>query len=134
MKIHNLDGRVINWSLTGHVVTNANDRAIRSDLHLSARQLLRETFPTLDILEEVPIQLRKNTIVYLDFYLPLRKLCVEIQGQQHFKYIPFYHGSPAGFLKAKKRDSDKKLWCDINGINIIYFRWDEKIEDWKAKL
>jgi hypothetical protein len=135
MKVKDLDGKETPWSLTGRVVTTANDRSIRSDLHLTARKLLLETFPMLTILEEVPIPIHgKRVTAYLDFYLPLRKIAVEVQGQQHFKYTPHFHGSMQGFLKAKHMDNDKEEWCIINNITLIHFLFSESIIQWKNKL
>ena len=71
MLIKDLDGQTHKWLLTGHM---SKGKIInRSSLHLQARKLIASTYPTLQILEEVPITIRKNEILYLDFYLPLKK-------------------------------------------------------------
>jgi predicted adenine nucleotide alpha hydrolase (AANH) superfamily ATPase len=66
--------------------------------------------------------------------LPLIKTCIEVHGEQHFKYVPFYHSSIFAFIKAKKRDEDKKSWCELNNIKYIAFSYDEDLEEWKNKL
>ena len=134
MKIKDLDNNTITWKLTGHIVSAANDRAARSDLHLNCRILLKEIFPTMTILEEVPIQLHRSQTVYLDFFVPLRKIAIEVQGEQHFKYTPFFHHTTANFIKSKRLDAEKKIWADINGVTLVEFRHDETIEQWKSKL
>lgn len=134
MKTKNLDGEISFWKLTGHIVNDSNDRAARSKLHLETRRMLKINFPTLIILEEVPIHLHKNEISYLDFYLPLKKLAIEVNGEQHFKFIPFFHGTTMSFIKSKKKDNDKKEWCNINGIKLIEFNFNESIDEWKNKL
>jgi hypothetical protein len=53
--------------------------------------MLHEKFPTLQILEEVSIPLRSKETLYLDFYIPLIKKCIEVHGEQHYKFVPFYH-------------------------------------------
>ncbi len=132
MLIKDLDGVEHNWHLTGYISKGRLQN--KSSLHLKAREIIIETFPTLQVLEEVPAVIRKSEILYLDFYLPLKKLCIEVHGEQHFKFIPFYHNNMLSFLKSQKRDRDKTEWCELNGINQIFFNFDEKPETWKSKL
>ena len=61
----------------------------------------------------------------LDFYLPDYNIGIECQGIQHFEPIEFFGGEEA--LKAnKERDERKRLLCENNGINIVYYFNDEK--------
>lgn len=132
MLITDLDGVEHNWHLTGYI---SKGRMLnKSSLHLKAREIIISAFPTLQVLEEVPAQIRKSEILYLDFYLPLKRLCVEVHGEQHFKFIPFYHNNMLSFLKSQKRDRDKTEWCELNGITQIIFNFDEEPDSWKAKL
>ena len=132
MNTIDLDNKIVSWHLTGHI---SKGRLInKSSLHLAARKLLVEYYPTLQILEEVPIQIRRSETLYLDFYLPLIKLCVEVHGEQHFKFVPFYHNSAINFLKAKRRDDDKQNWCYKNNIKYIMFAYNESYDTWKTKL
>lgn len=132
MQVRDLDGNCHAWNLTGYI---AKGKLVnKSSLHLQARTLISEMFPTLQILEEVPITIRKSETLYLDFYLPLKKLCIETHGEQHYKFVPFYHSNKFNFLKAQKRDREKEEWCEINGIKYIALPYDEDIETWKGKL
>lgn len=121
-----LDGNTYNWLLTGNMakgrITN------KSSYHLRARPMIASAFPTLQILEEVPIQLRKNETLYLDFYLPLKKICFEVHGEQHYKFIAFYHSNILNFLKAQKRDREKQEWCEINNITYISLPYNKENE------
>jgi hypothetical protein len=132
MIVQDLDGHSHNWNLTGHMAKGKVSH--RSTFHLQARNLITNHFPTLQVLEEVPIQLRKSEVLYLDFYLPLVKTCVEVHGEQHYKFVGFYHNTHLGFLKAQKRDREKTEWCSINGIKQIVLPYNETIEEWKEKL
>jgi very-short-patch-repair endonuclease len=124
MLIKDLDGNNHNWLLTGNMAKGKV--ANKSSYHLNARNLITQSYPTLQILEEVPIQLRKNEVLYLDFYLPLKKICFEVHGEQHYKFIPFYHSNMLNFLKAQKRDREKQEWCELNGINYISLAYDKQ--------
>lgn len=126
MLTKDLDGNSYNWLLTGNMargkITN------KSSYHLRARAMIASAFPTLQILEEVPIQLRKNETLYLDFYLPLKKICFEVHGEQHYKFVPFYHSNILNFLKAQKRDREKQEWCEINNITYISLPYNKENE------
>jgi hypothetical protein len=132
MLIKDLDGNNHNWLLTGNMAKGKVSN--KSSLHLKARELLSGTYPTMQVLEEVPIQVRKNETLYLDFYIPLKKICVEVHGEQHYKFVAFYHHNMLNFLKAKKRDSDKAEWCEINGIKYIALPYDESSDQWQDRI
>lgn len=129
MQIRTLDSNFINWQLTGHY-THAQLQN-KSSLHSKARDLIKQAYPTMQILEEVPIPLRKGEILYLDFYLPLPKICFEVHGEQHYKFVPFYHGNVLNFSKSLKRDREKHEWCSLNNINCIILPFDQ-IDGWQG--
>ncbi|OUU62830.1 MAG: hypothetical protein CBC24_06685 [Candidatus Pelagibacter sp. TMED64] len=132
MDIVDLDGNTHKWSLTGHIAKG--QVAKKSDLHLKARELIRSSFPTMQILEEVGIPLRHANTLFLDFYVPLLKLCIEVNGEQHYKFNSFFHGTRLNFIKHQRRDREKRDWCDLNSINVIEFPYNETVEEWGMKL
>lgn len=133
MDIIDLDGNHHNWLLRGNMAYATDDKA-KSELHLRARELLKQEFPTLQILEEVSIPLRKGVTLYMDFYLPLKKICCEVHGEQHYKFVQFYHSSLMAFHWAQKRDREKREWCEINGIRYVEFPYDGDEYDWRTAL
>ena len=68
MKIRDLNNDIHKWNLQGYVV-RANEQRPRSKLHLAARNILVEMFPTVQVLEEVLIPITRNERGYLDFYI-----------------------------------------------------------------
>lgn len=132
MNIINLDGDQVNWSLTGHISKGRIQN--KSSYHLQARTLLSSLHPTLQILEEVGIPIKKGQTLYMDFYLPLLKWCVEVHGEQHYKFVSHYHGNLMSFLKSQQKDKDKQEWCSINNIRYIELPYDENLDQWKARL
>jgi hypothetical protein len=131
MKVIGLDGRNYAWKLVNHVPLN-NDDLQRSSLHIQARELLRSIYPLDRILEEV--SLPGSNGLAIDFYIPVYKLAVEVQGEQHYEYILYFHGSPSGFLKSKQRDKDKKHWLELNTISLVEFPHNESTEQWRERL
>jgi len=61
-------------------------------------------------------------------------LAVEVQGDQHHKFNPFFHKSKADFLAQRKRDKVKEKWCSINEIRLVKIDWGEDEENIKSKL
>lgn len=131
MRAIDLDGNQIKWQIKGHEVTG--DTRPRSELHLQARVLLKEKFPTQQILEEVSVPIRRGKTLYLDFYLPLRKIAIEVHGEQHFRRVAHFHDSPVAFATQLSNDRDKQEWCEINGITHIVLPYD-KTEDWELMI
>lgn len=131
MQVKDLDGNTYNWQLIGNI---AHGTALnKSSLHLEARSIIHESFPTLQVLEEVPVNVRRTELLYLDFYLPLLKKCIEVHGEQHYKFSRFFHNTALGFIKHKKRDQDKKEWCELNNITYIELAFDKK-DEWIKRI
>lgn len=55
----------------------------------------------------------------LDCYCEGLKLAVEVSGQFHSVYTPFYHGTPEGFVRQLKRDRHKAEVCKQRGITLL---------------
>jgi hypothetical protein len=100
----------------------------RSDLHLQVRQFLHTHFPVNKIFEEVNIPGSKY---FLDFFVPQQRLACEAHGEQHYRYIPYFHSLPSGFTASRHRDNIKLEWCQQNGIRLAIFPFDTTPTDWK---
>ena len=132
MQIKTLDGYSLRWSLTGH---HAHAKLInKSSFHISARKVIRNIYPTLQVLEEVPVPIKKSETYYFDFYLPMIKTVIEVHGEQHYQFSKFYHINMFGFAKAKKRDRDKIEWCNINNIKYIELPYNETENQWIERM
>jgi hypothetical protein len=55
----------------------------------------------------------------LDGYNEELGLAFEYQGEQHFRFVPFFHGSEAQFEKRVQDDETKKDLCYQRGIALI---------------
>ncbi len=130
MLVIDLEGKESKWKISGKSI-NIDTRP-RSSLHKKARVLLKGTYPTLQILEEVSIRPNRK-VLYLDFYIPLRKTCVEVHGQQHYKFTPHFHSNRQGFLRSKINDREKEEWCVLNKISFIVLKFDE-VDSWKDQF
>ena len=91
-------------------------------------------YPALQIIEEIPIQLKRSQRASLDFYINTIKTVIEVHGEQHYKFNTFYHSSRQDFINQKKRDNDLKEWCEINNMTYVELPFDEGEEQWKNRI
>lgn len=69
--------------------------------------------------------------MYLDIYLPLIPLAVEVHGRQHYEHVPFFHKSKAEFLLSQRRDKDKAAWADLNDIPLVVLPYNQEANWWQ---
>ena len=134
MKIIGLDSQEYSWIPSNNIV----DTEKRSGLHNKAKELLKERYPNDRILEELVLPgtktaTRKSTLK-ADFFIPVRKLIIEVHGEQHTEFNNFFFKSKMDFYKAQARDRDKKQWCEINNFELIELFHNESIEEWRGKI
>jgi hypothetical protein len=131
MKVRDLNGKLHKkWPPTDcHI--DKNLIAGKSNLHVKCREILVDLYPTRPLLEEVPLAGHNLT---LDFYIPHLMMAIEVQGEQHFEFIPYFHGTKMGFAESQYRDEQKREWCENNGIDLVELRFDEDEETWRHKI
>lgn len=133
MKIRDLDNEIQKWNLNGYMV-KASDVRPRSKLHLRARNILVDLFPTVQILEEVAVPITRREKLFFDFYINTIKLVIEVHGQQHYKFNSLFHTSAQDFAQQKKRDFKKREWCEYNNITYVELPYNESDEEWILKI
>lgn len=93
------------------------DAPSRSKIQFRAKQFLKKYWKSHIVFEEFPVAGSKLS---LDFYNANKKIAVEVQGKQHTKYVPFFHGkNKINYINQLKRDNDKLEFCEINEIKLI---------------
>ena len=60
-----------------------------------------------------------------DFYLPDLNLCIEFDGEQHYKPVKLW-GGLEGLRKIQESDQIKKQYCIDNNIRLLRIRFDNK--------
>ena len=129
MKIIDLDDNIIEWNPTRHITAKVKNKN-KSKLHLAAVDILHSLFPTCQLLEEVELPIQKNLKLFVDIYIPLLKIAIEVQGVQHYKRIPFFQKTKLAYYHQLKLDRDKQYWCDTNNITLILLPYDQQ-NNWK---
>ena len=126
--VKSLDGRESTLKL------NDSNVESRSSLHQKAILLIRDKYPYIPISEEVPVRINICKTLYLDIFIAKFNTAIEIHGEQHFKFIPYFHTTKYHFYRCQNNDRVKKQWCQLNNIQLIELLYDESIEQWKEKL
>lgn len=65
----------------------------------------------------------------LDIYIPSYKVGLEFHGEQHFRFIPHFHGTYEGFSHAQQRDLRKIELCEQQSISLVSFSHDEELSE-----
>jgi hypothetical protein len=132
MKVKGLDGREYSWGIASKPRKNVSKH------HLRARELLKKIYPCDVIAEELPLpgtKTSQNRALFADFYLHTRRIMVEVQGEQHSKYVAHFHNmDKRNFHKGKMRDATKREWCLLNNITLITLPYNEDEKQWENRI
>lgn len=121
MKVKSINnpGQIITWDIRESSWPMKSSAACRSKIQFEIGKVIKQRFPLDPVLEDITIP---ETRLSLDFYVPHRKIAVEVQGEQHDEMNPFFHKSNADFEEQKNRDELKRFFCELNGIKIVEIR------------
>lgn len=98
------------------VKTSYGEDMIKNFLIQNSIDFEREKkFNTCKNLKELPF----------DFYLPTYNICIEYDGELHFKPSKIYGGEKT-LLRIRQNDSIKSNWCVLNNIRLIRISYKSK--------
>lgn len=103
-----------------------------SQIETAIGRLIQQQFPFQEIQRNIRpewLVTEQNERLELDFYLPELELAFEVQGEQHYHYIPYFHREPGDFEKQIARDKAKRRICAANNVCLIEVA---SREDYKA--
>ena len=93
------------------------EKPSRSKRQYEVKQFLKGFWEEDFVFEELPMA---GTRLSFDFYNSSKKIMVEVQGGQHLKYTPFFHGkAKSEFVSQIRRDNEKLKFCSINNIPMV---------------
>ena len=96
---------LINWG------TNS-----RSKFQKNVKDFLVDYWKNDIVFEEFRIV---GTRLSLDFYNANKKVAVEVQGDQHVRYVKHFHKNRLKYLDQLKRDQKKLDFCELNDIKLV---------------
>ena len=105
----------------------------RSKIQKSTKDFLKKYWEPHVVFEEFPVA---GTKMSLDFYNANKKIAIEVQGAQHKRYTPFFHGNNKyNYINQLKRDQNKQKFCEMNNIKLIeIYSTDELTIDFFKKV
>lgn len=80
--------------------------------------------------------IRKTNKIILDFvvFFKNRPYIIEYNGEQHYRYIPYFHKSKEDFILQKKRDELLRKRCLYRGFPLIEIPYTIKTKDEITKI
>lgn len=66
-------------------------------------------------------------LLRFDHYVPELNLCIEYDGEQHFKPVDFFGGEKT-YNDTLARDAVKNSYCEKNGINLLRIKHNKNAE------
>ena len=131
MKFKTLDGKERTVKNIKNCIIDWDGKS-RSKFQFEVKKFLKKYWQGDVVFEELKIV---GTRLTIDFYNANTKVAIEVQGQQHFKYVKFFHINRNGYLGQIKRDVKKIEFCEINNIKLIeIYPKDELSKDLFEKL
>lgn len=89
--------------------------------------LLKELFPHNRVKAEYYVNY-KGKKLFFDFYIHEFGILIEVQGQQHTKFVKHFHGNKEAFLAQKNRDNLKIEYVQENKLlSLIRFNYNEDV-------
>ena len=109
------------------------DAPSKSKFQKSVKDFLNQYWCRHVVFEEFPIA---GTRMTFDFFNANEKIAIEVQGGQHTKYVPFFHGNyKNNYLMQLKRDHQKHDFCELNDIRLVeIYEKDKLSKDFFKKL
>lgn len=101
----NLRKYLINWNSIS-----------RSKFQTTVKKFIKKYWDQDVVFEEFPVV---GSRLSLDFYNANKKIAIEVQGQQHVKYVEFFHQNRINYLNQLKRDQNKEKFCELNDIILV---------------
>lgn len=93
------------------------DKQSLSKFQFSVKQFLRSYWYNHVLYEEFPVV---GTRMKLDIYNATRRIAIECDGGQHYKFNPHFHRNNRNvYLRQIMRDEGKESWCELNNITLI---------------
>ena len=112
--VKNLKKYLIDW-----------DKPSRSKIQFKVKEFIKPYWEKQIVFEEFIIV---GTRMTLDFYNANKKIAIEVQGQQHTKYVPFFHGKyQNNYLEQLHRDHKKYEFCKVNEIKLVEVYHDDDL-------
>ncbi len=128
MKFIDINAKEHTFELDTTYKVKEEDKA-RSGPQYKLGALLCKVFGRNNVFEDYPLPGCAN--LSWDFWIPHRKMAFEFHGQQHFKYVKFFHETVAGYRQQIKADDKKSKIATLNDVTLIVLQ-DLDFTEWSV--
>lgn len=128
MILQTLQAKKIEWTPKNRPKSNP------SKGHEAARALIKDIWPTVYVCEECPVPVKRGSTLYFDFFIPIFKLVIEVDGKQHDAFSAHFHKHKTKFLKQRRNDLNKEEICYLNDFFIVRLKDPYDEETWREQI
>jgi len=89
-------------------------------------KILKELFPLNTIVKEHYVNFNGERL-FFDFFIKDLNVLIEVQGEQHTRFIKHFHGDQQKLIGQKKRDNLKIEYAHGVDVSFTRFNYDEEI-------
>lgn len=118
LKIVGLDGREHSIDVAKYLTNIRAPTRKMSNPMKRAIALVTRLMPSDPICTEMYLP-GASCRLWVDIYLPLRSLAIEVDGAQHFKYNSLFHKDKQLLYRTQARDREKTQLLESNGITLV---------------
>ncbi len=90
-----------------------------SKVHKEIVNFFKKNMPGFNLSQNHAIKI-DDQVLYADIYIttPI-KIIIEIQGEQHYHFVKYFHKTLDNFRKYQMNDKLKREWAEMNSFNYI---------------
>lgn len=92
------------------------DKFRASKPQFKVKKFLKKFWENDVVYEEMPVY---GSRLRVDIVNVTRKIAVEVHGEQHENFNPFFHRTRSEYFKSFQRDEIKAQWLERNGFTLI---------------
>jgi len=96
----------------------------RSKFQKRVKDFLVDYWKNDVVFEEFPVP---GTRLSIDFYNANKNIAIEVQGDQHIKFVPHFHRRQGNYLHQLRKDRQKEEFCELNNIKLVEIFQKEEI-------
>lgn len=118
--LYNLKGKLVKATFQKYRINWNTESA--SSYQTAVKKFLRQYWCTCLVCEEFRIPGTKLRTDFLNF---TKKIAVEVHGEQHYEFNPFFHKNRENYKMSFSRDSSKEEWYSLNNFELLEIKFDE---------
>ena len=120
MRMLNVRGKSVSKNVSKYLINW--DGKSRSKFQEKVKAFLKPYWSYCIVYEEFPAY---GTLLKVDILNATKKIAVEINGDQHYSYNKFFHGSIEKYADSLERDTVKLEWLEKNGYTLIEIKSED---------